>query len=74
MACTGRRAWEANEGSVSVFKCSILTAPVLSGDAAAPFPFNPEVAGSGAEHSPAALCKQLVLPQGNSNVGLAFSF
>lgn len=63
--------WPAQEGGlgkprgcVAVFKCSFVTSPVLSGDAAAPFPFNPHVTGSAAEHFPAALCKQLVLLQG----------
>lgn len=61
-------------GCVSEFKCSIVTSTGLSGDAAAPFPFNPLGTGSGAEHFPAALCKHSVLLQGGSDVGLAFSF
>lgn len=58
-------------GCVPVFKCSIVRFPVLS-NAAARFPFNPHVTGSGAEHFPAALCKQLVLLWGSSGIGLAF--
>lgn len=61
-------------GCVSVFKCSIVTATVLSGDAAAPFPFNPLVTGSGAEHFPAALCKWLVLLQGALTCPWLFHF
>lgn len=56
---------------MSVFKCSIVTSPALSGDAAAPFPFNPPVT---AEHFPAAPCKQLELLQGGLTLVWLFHF